>query len=128
MKFVTLIALGTLVFLSSEGRAIDDESYNNSQGSCARTLPYERDEPTDTPSLGSQSVPLSSLFYVLIQNGRPGGFSPHRDHLSDLMRTTPRLGNSKLKCTRGTSFSYKPPKDDGSDFSNSDLEPLGSQD
>lgn len=105
MKFVTLIALGTLVFLSSEGRALDNDSFSESQGSCSPTLPLKFDT-TDTPSLGPQSVSLGSPFDDLILRGRVGGLSPQGDHFGDLLRTTPRVpsGDSRLKDTRGQTF------------------------
>jgi hypothetical protein len=116
MKWFSLIALGTLVFLSSEGRCQDDESSYDSDDSCSPTLPMQ---PRSIPVLGSQSVSPGSPFDDLILNGRPGGFSPHIDHLGDLFRRPP-LNPSEIRpplLTRGTTF-YVPHTSDKITFPN----------
>lgn len=113
MKFVTLIALGTFLFLSSEGRAQNDEFFSEREGSSSLVLPLNSDDSADAPSLGTQNASFGSPLDALIQRGRGGGFSPQGDHFGDLLKTTPRnpLGEGRLKLTRGRTF-YIPTHDD----------------
>lgn len=92
MKSFALIVLGTLVFLSSEGWAGKNNRLPN------------LDKSPPPPLVQKQTNDHS--FDDLIQNGRPGGFSPHGDHLGDLLRGTPQVlsGDSRLLYTRGQTF------------------------
>ena len=117
MKYFAIIALGTLVFLSSDGRAQNDELFSESQASSLHALPLNSEDFTEAFSLETQSPPNGSPFHDLIQRGRQGGFSPQGDHLGDLLKTRPRApsGDGRLTLTRGDTF-YIPetnPHEDG---------------